>query len=145
MSSTSVYTKVGSDLTSPYVFLPEISYRANYSVTGGTNEALTFALTIYEGQTLRFSNSVSESAPTTSAFDTFALYAVGGGPSLGIDNLSITLTAAPTNSGSGVSGSDIGGPIVIPEPSTYAACAGAAVLGLAFWRRRRAAAKALAA
>ena len=33
----------------------------------------------------------------------------------------------------------------VPEPSTYAACAGAAVLGLAFWRRRRAAAKALAA
>ena len=33
----------------------------------------------------------------------------------------------------------------IPEPSTYAACAGAAVLGLAFWRRRRAAAKAAVA
>jgi hypothetical protein len=27
--------------------------------------------------------------------------------------------------------------VAVPEPSTYAACAGAAALGLAFWHRRR--------
>jgi hypothetical protein len=145
MNSTSVYTQEGSDVDSPYVFLPGTSYRANYSVTGGTGGTLTFALTINEGSTLRFSNSVSVPTPTTSVFDTFALYAVSGGPYLGIDNLLITLTAAaPSNSSSGVNSFDLGGG-AIPEPSTYAACAGAAVLGLAFWRRRRAAAKALAA
>jgi hypothetical protein len=63
---------------------------------------------------------------------------------------------APFNNGFGLefyaSTFDIGNPIIsgqmhfdnlsvsaVPEPSTYAALAGAAVLGFAFWRRRRAA------
>ena len=64
-------------------------------------------------------------SPTTYAFDAFAIYSVTtDGSSFAIDNVTIT---------------------AVPEPSTYAACAGAAVLGLAFWRRRRAAAKAAVA
>jgi hypothetical protein len=63
--------------------------------------------------------------PSTRTFDAFAIYSVNtNGSNFAIDNVLIT---------------------AVPEPSTYAACAGAAVLGLAFWRRRRAAAKALAA
>ena len=141
MNSTGVYTQVGSDVDSTYVFQTGTAYRASYSVTGGNDGGLTFAVTINEGSTLRFSNSVSVVSPSTNVFDAFAMYAVSGGPSFGVDNLLINYTATATSSSSsGVSAFDLGGPTAIPEPSTYAACAGAAVLGLAFWRRRRAAA-----
>ena len=74
---------------------------------------------------MSFSNSLIVSSPSTYAFDAFALYSVStAGSNFTIDNVTIT---------------------AVPEPSTYAACAGAAVLGLAFWRRRRAAAKAAVA
>lgn len=95
-----------------------------------------------------FGKSYSVISPSDLAFDAFSLYYVGG--SFSIDNLVITHTAAaaaaaPSNSGSGFSAFDLGGPTVIPEPSTYAAGTGLAALGLAFWRRRRAAAKAAVA
>jgi hypothetical protein len=76
-------------------------------------------------RTFNFGNSFQVTSPSTYAFDAFAIYSVTtNGSNFVIDTVKIT---------------------AVPEPSTYAACAGAAVLGLAFWRRRRAAAKALAA
>ncbi len=47
------------------------------------------------------------------------------------------VTIAMANSGFGGGGITFGAPSAIPEPSTYAAIAGAAMLGLAVWQRRR--------
>ena len=99
-------------------------YSVTYIVSRSAGSALTFSFSLTDG-TINFGNSFLVSSPTTSTFDAFAIYSVStNGSSFAIDDVNIT---------------------AVPEPSTYAACAGAAVLGLAFWRRRRAAAKALAA
>lgn len=47
------------------------------------------------------------------------------------------VTIAMANSGFGGGGITFGAPSAIPEPSTYAAIAGAAMFGLALWQRRR--------
>ncbi len=99
-------------------------YSVSYTVSRDAGSALTFAFSLTDG-TFNFGNSFLVNSPTTYAFDAFAIYSVTtDGSSFAIDNVTITN---------------------VPEPSTYAACAGAAVLGLAFWRRRRAAAKAAVA
>jgi hypothetical protein len=124
------YTDVGVGQTS--AFGTNTTYRVSYTVNRGTGEGLTFALSVsVSGGPLVFTTSFNVPIPVTSTFDSFALYSLNNNPANGtlgsnfaIDNVLIT---------------------AVPEPSTYAACAGAAVLGLAFWRRRRAAAKALAA
>jgi len=120
------YVSVGTGGTDPalQIFQTGIDYQATYSISRGSGASLTFTFSLTGGNLINFTNSLVVSSPSTYAFDAFALYAVGGTSNFAIDN--VTLTA-------------------VPEPSTYAACAGAAVLGLAFWRRRRAAAKALAA
>jgi hypothetical protein len=130
---TDVYIAPPSQGTSPIgqSFSSGVSYRASYSVTGLADGALSFAFSVTNepspGQTaIQFSNSVTISNPSTRDFDSFAIFAHSSITSFQIDTVKVTYTA-------------------VPEPSTYAACAGAAVLGLAFWRRRRAAAKALAA
>ncbi|MFZ9839474.1 MAG: PEP-CTERM sorting domain-containing protein, partial [Opitutaceae bacterium] len=98
----------------------ELSF--SFSVTGGSLTAQT-----------PYTMTSTVSTPPTSLinsdpyqFNAFAIYSLTGTNDFTLDDISITHTA-------------------VPEPSTYAACAGAAVLGLAFWRRRRAAARALAA
>jgi hypothetical protein len=122
-------------------------YQATYSISRGSGDALTFAFGVTGGNLIDFSNSFSL-VPSTYTFDTFAIYSVTNTSNFTLDNFRVTHAAGnstpSSSSGSGFSAFDLGGP-AIPEPSTYAACAGAAVLGLAFWRRRRAAAKALAA
>jgi hypothetical protein len=134
----------GFTAPSPKTLTQGTNYQASYSVSGEASGALTFAFSISSGSTIVFQDSLKVTSPTTSSFDAFALYYVGG--SFSVDNLLINYTAAaPSSSSSGVSAFDLGGATVIPEPSTYAACAGAAVLGLAFWRRRLAAAKAAVA
>ena len=135
-STTSVYIQRGTVNTTGYTFQTGTAYRASYSITGGNwdntpdEDDLRFELTITEGSTIRFSTAFVVSTPSTNKFDALALYAVSsasGGPNFAVDNLLISYETA--NFGA------------VPEPSTYAACAGAAVLGLAFWRRRRTAAK----
>ena len=129
--STSTYTTSDSALVSRgtdpsrQFFLTTSAYTATYSVSRGSGAALTFNLNVTDGASFNFGNTFTIASPSTYAFDAFAVYSVfTNGSDFFIDNVTIT---------------------AVPEPSTYAACAGAAVLGLAFWRRRRAAAKALAA
>lgn len=152
MNSTSptLYSQFGSDQTPGAVFQTNTPYRLTYTVQGTSENELRFTLNASGGTLGGFSfsaASTSSSSYFTSVFDAFAFYSLStSGISFGIDNLLITHTAAaPSNSGSGVSAFDLGGPTVIPEPSTYAAGTGLAALGLAFWRRRRAAAKAAVA
>ena len=100
-------------------------YAATYTLSRYANNGLEIEFSVTGGgSTWNFGKLYSITQPGDLAFDAFALYYVGGG--FTIDNLAISHIAA------------VG---AVPEPSTYAACAGAAVLGLAFWRRRRAAAK----
>lgn len=143
-----------SGSASEQVFQTGTVYAATYSVSRGSGNALTFEFNVTGGGAgWSFGKSYSITGPNDLAFDAFAILSVStnaqsgsDGSNFAIDNLRITHTAAaPSNSGSGVSAFDLGGPTVIPEPSTYAAGAGLAALGLAFWRRRRAAAKAAVA
>jgi hypothetical protein len=79
-----------------------------YSMTGGS-------LTSY-------ATSYSDASALTTAFDSFAINWATGTMNSGtftLDSFSATVTAAP-----------------IPEPSTYAALAGVAALGLVILRRR---------
>ena len=106
-------------------FLPNTQYTATYTILKQSNGGLGFTLSISDGGTFSFGNNFTILSPTTDYFDTLAFYSVNtNGSDFNISGVTIT---------------------AIPEPSTYAACAGAAVLGLAFWRRRRAAAKAAVA
>jgi len=137
-----------SGSASGQVFQTGTVYAATYSINRGSGNALTIDFNVTGGGAgWNFGKSYSITGPNDLAFDAFAILSVSNtapssGSNFAIDNLRITHTAAaPSNSGSGVSAFDLGGPTVIPEPSTYAACAGALVLGLAFWRRRRAAAQ----
>jgi hypothetical protein len=147
---TNVYTTVGSgNGPSAQVFQTGLTYQATYSVTRTTDTTLKFDLTIAGGGPgWSFGKSYNITNPSTYSFDAFAILSVSGagGSNFSIDNLLITHTAAASPpSDPGISANNTGGGPAIPEPSTYAACAGAAVLGLAFWRRRRAAAKAVVA
>lgn len=118
-------------------------YSVSYTVSRDAGSALTFAFSLTDG-TFNFGNSFLVNSPTTYAFDAFAILSVSSnGSNFALDNFRVT--HAVGSSSSGVSAFDLGGPTVIPEPSTYAAGAGLAALGLAFWRRRRAAAKAAVA
>jgi hypothetical protein len=110
------------------------TYTLTYSVSRGTDTTLTFGFNVSGGSLVGFYNSFTVSDPKTSQFDTFALYAVTDSASnVILDDFRVKFLV------------DSVGQAAVPEPSTYAACAGAAVLGLAFWRRRRAAAKAAVA
>jgi len=151
MNSTSAtyYSQIGSDQTPGAVLQTNTPYRLTYSVQGTSDTELRFTLSATGGTLSNFNFSTTSNSGSsyfTSVFDAFAFYSLStSGISFGIDNLVISHTAgaaaASSGSGSTFSAFDLGGPTVIPEPSTYAACAGAAVLGLAFWRRRRAAAQ----
>jgi hypothetical protein len=111
----------------PLTFFAEgTDYQVTYTISRGNTSELSLTLSITGGNAANFSRTSIVSAPSTTEFNALALYSDGGVSSFAIDNVRITYTA-------------------VPEPSTYAACAGASALGLAFWRRRRAAAKALAA
>ena len=135
-----------SGSASGQVFQTGTVYAATYSVSRGSGNALTIDFNVTGGGAgWNFGKSYSITGPNDLAFDAFAILSVSNtapssGSNFAIDNLRILHTAAS----GGLSALEVGGG-AIPEPSTYAACAGAAVLGLAFWRRRRAAAKALAA
>jgi hypothetical protein len=108
-----------------------VVYSATYTLSRYSNDGLEIEFSVSRvGDNLNFGKLYSITQAGDLAFDAFALYYVGG--SFTVDNLEISHLGA---AGAGA----------VPEPSTYAACAGAAVLGLAFWRRRRAAAKALPA
>jgi hypothetical protein len=65
------------------------------------------------------STTVSDLSPTATTFD-YLLFrsATASAIDVKFQNLTVSQTSA------------------VPEPSTYAALAGVAVLGLAFWRRR---------
>jgi hypothetical protein len=129
-SFTNTYSTVGVTAgTAPPLttFQAGVDYQATYTISRGSTNTLTFAFSVTGGSIATFSQSSSVSAPSTYEFNAFALYSLSNTSDFAIDNVLITHTTP------------------VPEPSTYAACAGAAVLGLAFWRRRRAAAKALAA
>lgn len=108
------------------VFEEGTDYRVTFTVSRGSTSELTLALSITGGDIVQFSRTSLVSAPSTTEFNALALYSDSGVSGFTLDNVLITHTA-------------------VPEPSTYAACAGAAVLGLAFWRRRRTAAKAAVA
>jgi hypothetical protein len=102
-------------------------YAATYTLSRYANNGLEIEFSVTGGgSTWNFGKLYSITQPGDLAFDAFALYYVGG--AFTVDNLVISHIGAA-------------GATAIPEPSTYAACAGAAVLGLAFWRRRRAAAQ----
>jgi hypothetical protein len=126
------FTNTFSNLGGPDTFQTlntSTVYRANFTISRGAGTALSFDFGLSNGASsvIAFSNQISVSTPSTYAFDAFGIHALDSLLNYTIDNVLITHTTP------------------VPEPSTYAACAGAAVLGLAFWRRRRAAAKALAA
>jgi hypothetical protein len=139
------------------VFQSGTVYSAAYTVSRGSGNAVTIEFNVNGGGAgWSFGKTYSITSPSTLAFDSFAILSVStnsasspptDGSNFSIDNLRIvytpappTTTAASSGSGSTFSAFDLGGPTVIPEPSTYAACAGTVVLGLALWRRRRAAA-----
>jgi hypothetical protein len=99
--------------------------QGSYTVSRTTSASLTFSFSLTGEGLVNFNRSYVVSSPSTYSFDAFALFSLSSnGSNFAIDNVTVT---------------------AVPEPSTYAACAGAAVLGLAFWRRRRAAAKATVA
>jgi hypothetical protein len=139
LSTTTVYsgTLPGTGSPSGKQFAAGTTYSAAYSISRTANSELTISFSITGSGLGTFSRTVTDSTPSTYAFDSFGLYALSGSSNFAISNLVFSYDPA-------ISAFDLGGP-AIPEPSTYAACAGAAVLGLAFWRRRRAAAKALVA
>lgn len=111
-----------------FVFQNAVDYRVTYQISRKNTllpNTLSFSFSVTGGAIplgSSFGMTSTVAAPTTYEFNAFAIYALGGTYDFAIDDVLITHTA-------------------VPEPSTYAACAGAAVLGLAFWRRRRAAAK----
>ena len=121
--ATTTWTQVGTRGSDPALqtFATNTTYSVTYKITRPTASSLSFDFSV-TGGTLNFRNTFSLTSITTTSFDSLALMSVSS--DIIIDNVNIT---------------------AVPEPSTYAACAGAAVLGLAFWRRRRAAAQALAA
>ena len=154
ISNTANYSVVGEGDVSGNVFKTSPTYQATYTISRGNSDGLNFEFGVTGGTLVSFTESFSIVAPSTYAFDAFAIFSVSGstGSNFVLDNFRVTHAVGsssspppppPPSSGS-VGTFDLGGG-AIPEPSTYAACAGAAVLGLAFWRRRRAAAKALAA
>lgn len=93
------------------------TYTINYSVSRTTASSLTFAFSLTGGTVTGFSNSFTDESPSTYEFDAFAILSTSSnGSSFSIDNVQVT---------------------AIPEPSTYAALAGFAALGLCVWQRRR--------
>jgi hypothetical protein len=108
-----------------HAFQVGVDYTVSYTVSRAASAALTISFSVTGGTIPSFTLSSVVGSPSTSEFNAFSLYSTNS--DFSIDNVLITHTTP------------------VPEPSTYAACAGAAVLGLAFWRRRRAAAQALAA
>ena len=129
-SFTSTFATTGTTAGSTptlHAFQTGTDYQATYTISRGSGSSLSFSFSITGGTITTFSQTSTMSAPTTYEFNAFALYSLSNTSDFGIDNVLITHTTP------------------VPEPSTYAACAGAAVLGLAFWRRRRAAAKAAVA
>jgi hypothetical protein len=138
----SVYSSgTSSGSASGQVFQTGTVYAATYSVSRGSGNALTIDFNVTGGGAgWNFGKSYSIVGPNDLAFDAFAILSVSNtAPSSGsnfaiIDNLRILHTAAS----GGLSALEVGGGAV-PEPSTYALGAGLAALGLAWWRRRRAA------
>jgi hypothetical protein len=127
-TSTFATTGITAGSTPPLTaFQSGTDYQATYTISRGNSSTLTFSFSITGGSITTFSQTSTMSGPTTYEFNAFALYSLSNTSDFAIDNVVITHTTP------------------VPEPSTYAACAGAAVLGLAFWRRRRAAAKAAVA
>ena len=108
------------------LFEEGVEYKVTYTISRGSTNTLEFSLSITGGDVTAFGRTAVVNAPSTTDFNALALYSDSGASRFAIDNVLITHTA-------------------VPEPSTYAACAGAAVLGLAFWRRRRATPKAAVA
>ncbi|MEN9812747.1 MAG: hypothetical protein RL479_1433 [Verrucomicrobiota bacterium] len=147
-TATSTYSVVGSSGgPSGQVFQTGTTYQATYTVSRGSGSGLTFEFSVTGGSLVDFSNSFAITSPRTNAFDAFAIYSVSDdlnktpavyGSNYNIDNFIVSYFDTPKLGANSTEPA-------IPEPSTYAACAGAAVLGLAFWRRRRAAAKAAVA
>jgi len=134
MSTTSVYSSAlsGSGSPSGRTFIAGTTYDATFSV-GRTSTGVTITFTVSDQTLGTFTRTVSDTTTSkVTSFDTFGLFSLSGASDYTISNLEFSFNGAITTTN-------------VPEPSTYAACAGAAVLGLAFWRRRRAAAKALAA
>jgi hypothetical protein len=121
-------------------FQTDVWYRVTYTISRGAQKdpSLSFSFSIapkIDPSTpfSFFKSSVLDPDPSTRQFDTFGIYSTRNTSNIILDEFRVSYindSISQTN---------------VPEPSTYAACAGAAVLGLAFWRRRRAAAKALAA
>ena len=130
-----------SGSASEQVFQIGTVYAASYSISRGSGNALTIDFSVTGGAAgWNFGKSYSIVGPNDLAFDAFAILSVSNtapssGSNFAIDNLRILHTAA---SSGGLSALDVGGG-AIPEPSTYALGAGLAALGLAVWRRRRAA------
>jgi hypothetical protein len=134
MSTTSVYSSAlsGSGSPSGRTFIAGTTYDATFSV-GRTSTGVTITFTVSDQTLGTFTRTVSDTTTSkVTSFDTFGLFSLSGASDYTISNLEFSFNGAITTTN-------------VPEPSTYAACAGAAVLGLAFWRRRRAAAQALAA
>jgi hypothetical protein len=143
-----------SGSASGQVFQTGTVYAATYSISRGSGNALTIDFNVTGGGGgWSFGKSYSITGPSDLAFDAFAILSVSTNPNastptdgsnFSIDNLRVVYTPAPpappSSNDQTVGGLALGG-TAIPEPSTYAACAGAVVLGLAFWRRRRAAAQ----
>jgi hypothetical protein len=128
-------------------FASGITYTASYVVTGLNNGSLRFDFSITNSapgaqNAIQFSDSVVIGTPSTNAFDGFAIFALSGISSFQFDTVRVTFGSV--SSDATVSGANVTEP-AIPDPSTYSACAGAAVLGQALWRRRRATAKAAVA
>jgi MYXO-CTERM domain-containing protein len=136
-TATGTYSVVGSGGgPSGQVFQTGTSYQATYTVSRGSGSGLDFEFSVTGGNLVNFSNAFSITSPSTYSFDAFAILSVSSsGSNFALDNFRVS--HAVGSSSSGVSAFDLGGPTVIPEPSTYAAGAGLAALGLAVWRRRR--------
>jgi hypothetical protein len=135
-TATGTYSIVGSGGgPSGQNFQTGTSYRATYTISRGDGTGLNFEFGVTGGNLVNFTNSFSIVAPSTYAFDAFAILSVStNGSDFALDNFRVT--HAVGSSSSGFSALEVGGG-AIPEPSTYALGAGLTALGLAWWRRRR--------
>lgn len=120
IGSSAPYTSLAS--TAFQALANNTFYTGTFSATRTGASALTMGYSMTGGSLTSYATSYSDASALTTAFDSFAINWATGTMNSGtftLDSFSATVTAAP-----------------IPEPSTYAALAGVAALGLVIMRRR---------
>lgn len=114
------YTQLGASVDAPTALNPGTVYTGTFTFSRTASQELTISFFLTGGGLSNYSITEIDSSPTFT-FDTFAIYATSNTmDSMTLFQLKVEKTSA------------------IPEPATYAALVGLAVVGFAGWHRRRA-------